>query len=107
MNNGKLQCKVDWAEGRALLRSNPSADPGAKTEARAVGTKCSAARLPLRDWRQSDKPSRHDVVTRRQDAAMQFANGERDQFQFTVNQDNVLSNRSDLESLTRQDTLIY
>jgi hypothetical protein len=25
-----------WAEDRALLRSNPSADPGAKTEGPAV-----------------------------------------------------------------------
>ena len=32
---GALQTMLAWAEDRALLRSNPSADPGAKTGARA------------------------------------------------------------------------
>jgi hypothetical protein len=82
-----LQRKTAWAEDRATVRTDPSADPGAKTEERAVGAPCSAARLPLRDWRQSDKPSRPEAVTRRQDAAFQLANALRAKFQFTVNQD--------------------
>jgi hypothetical protein len=32
---GALQTMLTWAEDRALLRSTPSADPGAKTGARA------------------------------------------------------------------------
>ena len=32
-NVGALQSTSAWAEDRALLRSNPSADPGAKTGA--------------------------------------------------------------------------
>jgi len=87
MNHDKLQRKTAWAEDRATVRTDPSADPGAKTEERAVGTKRVAARLPLRDWRESDKPSRHDAVTLRQDAPFQLANAERSKFQFTVNQD--------------------
>ena len=58
-----------WAEDRALLRSNPSADPGAKTGAEA-GPECPAL-LPksrswpeprLRDWHQCAKPPRHDAA---------------------------------------------
>ena len=41
-----------WAEGRALLRSNPSAVPGAKTE--WGGTMPPSA---IRDWHQGAKPS--------------------------------------------------
>src|SRR5262249_1619521 len=40
-----------WAEDRALLRSNPSAVPGANTE--WGGTMPPSA---IRDWQQSDKP---------------------------------------------------
>ena len=82
-----LQPKMTWAEDRAMLRSNPSADPGAKTEVRAVDVLRSAARLPLRDWHQSAKPSRQEAVTCRQDATLQLANAKRSEFQFTVNQD--------------------
>ena len=39
---GALQTILAWAEDRALLRSTPSADPGAKTGARAE--LCSALR---------------------------------------------------------------
>jgi hypothetical protein len=35
---GALQTMLAWAEDRALLRSTPSADPGAKTGARAEHT---------------------------------------------------------------------
>jgi hypothetical protein len=35
---GELQTMLTWAEDRALLRSTPSAEPGAKTGARAEHT---------------------------------------------------------------------
>jgi hypothetical protein len=87
MSVGALQLRAAWAEDRALLRSNPSADPGAKTGARA---RCLCLVLlsvrvlhRLRDWHECDKPSRHDAVI--------FCTGStsatRRQFQFTVNQD--------------------
>ncbi len=37
MDADKIQLTMAWAEDRALLGSNPSADPGAKTEGRAAG----------------------------------------------------------------------
>jgi hypothetical protein len=91
MNDYKLQSKTAWVEDRATVRTDPSTDPGAKTEERAVGMKRVAARLPLRDWHESDKPSRHDAVTLQQEAPFQLANGERLKFLFTVNQDNAAS----------------
>jgi hypothetical protein len=45
-----------WAEDRATVGTDPSADPGAKTEGRADRLPCSArSSLALRDWHQSDK----------------------------------------------------
>jgi len=42
---------MTWAEDRALLGSNPSADPGANTE--WGGTTPPSL---IRDWHQGDKP---------------------------------------------------
>ena len=88
-NFGALQTMLAWAEDRALLRSTPSADPGAKTGAGAERD-CSApgshaAHQPLRDWHRSDKPSRHDAAT--SGTGCRCAN--RPKFHFTVNQDNL------------------
>jgi hypothetical protein len=64
MRLGALQPTLTWAEDRALLGSNPSADPGAKTGVGA-GRACSAP-LPaliagvFRDWHESEKPSRQE-----------------------------------------------
>jgi hypothetical protein len=86
-----LQPMMAWAEDRALLRSNPSADPGAKTEGPAA---CPLAGCrpslnhPLRDWHQSDKPSRQDAATRVAGCPHQLANANQQEFQFTVNRDN-------------------
>jgi hypothetical protein len=59
MLTAALQPDSAWAEDRALLRSNPSAVPGAKTDG-------AAGRRPVlphhRDWHPSDKPSRHDAA---------------------------------------------
>jgi len=88
MRSDVLQTKLTWAEDRALLRSNPSADPRAKTEGLAACT-IAGCRLPfpLRDWHQSDKPSRQDAATRVAGCPHQFANANRQEFQFTLNQD--------------------
>ena len=70
-----------------MLRSNPSADPGAKIEGGAVFLQRDPAHLPLRDWHQSEKPIRPEAVIHRQDATLQLANAKLSEFQFTVNQD--------------------
>ena len=83
-----LQPKAAWAEDRATQRCDPSADPGAKTGA---GARYSLALLPfypLRDWHQSDKPSRQDAATLPTGCLSQLANAERQKFQFPVNQHN-------------------
>ena len=88
MLHDKLQPRVDWAEDRATQRCDPSADPGAKTEGRAACSATAAAARPstLRDWHQSDKPSRHDAATLPAGCPSLLANAERQEFQFPVNQ---------------------
>ena len=61
MLTAALQPDSAWAEDRALLRSNLSAVPGAKTDGAARGR--SVFPTYHRDWHQSDKPSRHDAAT--------------------------------------------
>ena len=48
---------MTWAEDRATVGTDPSADPGAKTEGRAgIHLACSArSSHPLRDWHQCGK----------------------------------------------------
>jgi hypothetical protein len=84
-----LQPKAAWAEDRATQRCDPSADPGAKTEGRAVRRLTAAAARPstLRDWHRSDKPSRHDAATLPAGCPPQVANANRQEFQFPLNQD--------------------
>ena len=79
-----LQPMMAWAEDRATVRTDPSADPGAKIGGGA------AARRPapsLRDWHQSDKPSQQDAAISPTGCRSQLANLETTEFQFTVNQD--------------------
>jgi len=49
-----------WAEDRATVGTDPSADPGAKTEGRAEDHLACSARSshPLRDWHKAINPSR-------------------------------------------------
>ena len=82
-----LQWTMTWAEDRALLRSNPSADPRAKTGDRAASARPRLSSCSLRDWHQSDKPSRPDAAKSPTGYHPQVANDERSKFQFTVNQD--------------------
>ncbi len=89
MQRFTLQPKVTWAEDRATVRTDPSADPRAKTGVEiGLHRSVSLPSHPLRDWHQSDKPSRQEAVILRQDA-FPFANASRAEFQFTVNQDSV------------------
>jgi hypothetical protein len=85
MRSLALQPDSAWAEDRAMLRSNPSAVPGAKTDG-------AAGRRPLlhtthRDWHQSDKPPRQDAATDPAGCPSQLANADRSEFQFPLNQD--------------------
>ena len=54
---------MTWAEDRATQRCDPSAAPGAKTGARA-GLSPGPAPSLLRDWHESDKPSRQECRDR-------------------------------------------
>jgi hypothetical protein len=90
-NSGALQTMSAWAEDRALLRSTRSADPGAKTGARAERN-CSALcshtdTQQLRDWHQRDKPSRHDAATSGTGCHSPLSKANPANFHFTVNQD--------------------
>ena len=88
---GELQTMLTWAEDRALLRSTPSAEPGAKTGARAEHTSAlrlsSTAARQLRDWHRCDKPSRHDAARSGPRCRSPFIYANRTKFHFTVNQD--------------------
>jgi len=86
MVHGRLQPQMAWAEDRALLRSNPSADPGAKTGAGAGNHLAPLPFCQLRDWHQSDKPSRQDAATVATGCPSTLANTERQEFQFPLNQ---------------------
>jgi hypothetical protein len=97
-NLGTLQTIAAWAEDRALLRSTPSTDPGAKTGARAERNclaLCSHTNArQLRDWHHRDKPSRHEAATSGTGChLLPLSNANRAKFHFTVNQD---SQNSDL-----------
>ena len=87
MRTAALQPDSAWAEDRALLRSNPSAVPGAKTDG-------AAGRRPVlhtrhRDWHQSDKPSRQDAAIVLVGRRSQLANNDRPTIWFPLNQDSL------------------
>ena len=78
-----LQRQSAWTEDKATLRSDLSADPGAKTDGAARGRPVSTHR----DWHQSAKPSRHDAATAPARCPSPLANAKRRSFQFPLNQD--------------------
>jgi hypothetical protein len=84
-----LQRNAAWTEDRATQRCDPSADPGANTGAWARHFLALLPFHPLRDWHESDKPSRHDAATLLAGCPSQFANTERQEFQFPLNQDKM------------------
>jgi hypothetical protein len=107
---GELQTMSAWAEDRAMLRSTPSADPGAKTGARAEHTSAlrslPIAALELRDWHQCDKPSRHDAATTRPQCRSPFNYADRTKFHFTVNQDTELQQQTTISLSSKLTTVI-
>ena len=84
MTTDTLQPMMAWAEDRALLRSNPSADPGAEI---GDGAAMRRPTLSLRTWQQSDKPSQQDAAILQAGCPLRPANPNRLRFRFTVNQD--------------------
>lgn len=72
-----------------MLRSNPSAVSGAKTDGAARGRP--VLHSPHRDWHQSDKPSQQDAATSSARRHSQFVNAKRSTFQFPLNQDNAIT----------------
>ena len=82
----KLQKRVAWAEDRATQRCDPSAAPGAKTGAGAGNRLAPLPFCLLRDWQQSDKPSRQDAATLPTGCPSRLANAKRQEFQFPLNQ---------------------
>jgi hypothetical protein len=82
------QSNAAWAEDTALLRSNRSADPGAKT---GGGIKRLRSIPPvskaLRDWHHSEKPSRQDAAKSPTGGHLQLTNTNPSRFRFPLNQD--------------------
>ena len=85
MNHATAQWPSTWAEDRAPVRTDPSADPGAETEGRAASPPPAFSRL--RDQQQSAKPSRHEAAKSPTRCPSQPANANRQKFQFPLNQD--------------------
>ena len=83
---GALQMNLDRTEDRATQRCDPSAEPVAKSEERAVSQYATARPSPLRNWHQCDKPSRHEAAISPTGCHSTLANANRSKFQFTVNQ---------------------
>ncbi len=90
MRSGLAQSKTTWAEDTALLRSNRSAVPGAKTED-GIESEDSIPSLgsPLRDWPESAKPSRQDAVKSATGGHLQFTNTNPSKFRFPLNQNTL------------------
>jgi hypothetical protein len=68
------------------VKTDPSADPGAETEGRAVAFQ-GAARPSLRDRHSCEKPSRPEAATTAARSRTVFSYAQPARFQFTVNQD--------------------
>lgn len=82
-----LQPRMAWTEDRALLRSNPSAAPGAKTGVGIGPSGPSRSLSPtLRDWRKAKNLDGTMPSSPPQDAP-RLAYAQLLTFQFTVNQD--------------------
>jgi hypothetical protein len=83
-----LPSSLAWTENRATQRCDPSAAPGARTEVRAARYRpAPLLRLPLRDWRPRDKPSRHEAAIPSTGCPSTPPNAPRSKFQLRVNQD--------------------
>jgi hypothetical protein len=90
MSMGIVEPRPAWAEDRALLGSNPSADPGARTERRAMDS--SVARLSSTTFgigTKAKNPSRrsreHWDIQTPGDGLPDIVNPERPIVRFTLN----------------------
>ena len=81
---GKLKTMLTWAEDRALLRSAPSADPGAKTGARAEYTSALRSLVDCSTTAPGLAPTRQTFAAR---CRSPFIYANPTKFHFTVNQD--------------------
>lgn len=81
------QSTLAWAEDTAMQRCNRSADPGAKTED-GIGAHAPIPplRFPLRDWQESEKPSRQDAAKSPTGGHFPLTNANPPKFQFPLNQ---------------------
>ncbi len=81
------QSKTPWAEDKALQWCNLSTVPGAKTEG-GIERACSIPPLglSLRDWPQSEKPSRQDAAKSTTGCHLPFTNTNPPQFHFPLDQ---------------------
>ena len=78
---------LTWAEDRALLRSTPSAEPGAKTGARAEHTSALRSLVDRSTTAPGLAPTRQTFAAR---CRSPFIYANRTKFHFTVNQDSSL-----------------
>ena len=78
MTRERLQPTMTWAEDRATQRCDPSADSGAETGV-GIGLHrpVPLPSLALRDWQESDKPSRQDAAILQAGCPLQLANPNR------------------------------
>ena len=81
------QSQRTWAEDRALQRCNLSAAPGAKTEG-GIESACSIPSIwpSLRDWPESEKPSRQDAAKSATGCHPPLTNTTPPQFHFPLDQ---------------------
>ena len=88
MSGLMAQSPITWAEERALQRCNLSAVPAAKTEG-GIASACSIPSIwpTLRDWPESEKPSRHEAAKSATGCHLPFTNTNPPQFQLPLNQD--------------------
>ncbi len=96
MSREILQPRMTRTADRALLGSNPIADPGAEIEGWAVHcfNQWTAQPSSLRDWHQRDKPSWPEAAIFLTGCPSPNANVKRPKFQFTVNQDTTFLSQS-------------
>lgn len=85
------QSNRTWAEERALQRCNLSADPGAKTGS-GIKRSCSIPPVSktLRDWHQSEKPSRQEAAKSATGCHLQLTNTNLPEFHLPLNQDTAI-----------------
>ena len=89
MKPGAIQTMTTWAEDRAPVGTDPSADPGVGAEDRAGHDHPGSALLPNNTFNfntNAKNPTRNLSATRTCSTS-QLANANGPKFQFTVNQD--------------------